>query len=71
MTTIDNWSGSQQVSGFNNDPLVEQINIIKSYIKQARDAMRFEEVETLEYNLRELQHEFYLRQEKSQQSPDI
>lgn len=45
MTTIDNWTGSQQSSGqFNNDPLVEQINIIKGYIKQARDAMRFEEV---------------------------
>lgn len=27
-----------------NDPLVEQINIIKGYLKQARDALRFEEV---------------------------
>lgn len=27
-----------------NDPLVEQINIIKGYVKQAREALRFEEV---------------------------
>lgn len=27
-----------------NDPLIEQINIIKGYIKQARDALRFDEV---------------------------
>lgn len=45
-----------------NDPLVEQINIIKSYIKQARQAFRVEEVEILEQNLRELQQEFYNRQ---------
>lgn len=47
-----------------SDPLVEQINIIKGYIKQARDALRFEEVETLELNLRELQQEFYNRQQR-------
>lgn len=27
-----------------NDPLIEQINIIKGYIKQARDGLRFDEV---------------------------
>jgi len=44
-----------------NDPLAEQINIIKGYIKQARQELRFEEVETLEINLNELQHELYIR----------
>lgn len=43
--SLDNWSGLQaDTSGSSNDPLVEQINIIKGYLKQARDALRFEEV---------------------------
>lgn len=44
--SLDNWSGLQALdtSGSTNDPLVEQINIIKGYVKQAREAMRFEEV---------------------------
>lgn len=43
--SLDNWSGSQADSSNTiNDPLVEQINIIKGYLKQARDALRFEEV---------------------------
>ena len=60
MASVDNWTGYQQQTN-TNDPLVEQINIIKGYIKQARDAMRFEEIATLEENLRELQHEYWLR----------
>lgn len=45
--SLDNWSGAQALdtSGSMNDPLVEQINIIKGYLKQARDALRFEEVD--------------------------
>lgn len=46
--TIDNWTGCQaDTSNSTNDPLVEQINIIKGYIKQARDALRFEEVNAM------------------------
>lgn len=45
VASLDNWTGSQaDTSNVSNDPLVEQINIIKGYLKQARDAMRFEEV---------------------------
>uniref|UniRef100_A0AAG5DVX7 Rabenosyn Rab binding domain-containing protein n=1 Tax=Anopheles atroparvus TaxID=41427 RepID=A0AAG5DVX7_ANOAO len=44
------------------DPLIDQINIVKGYIRQAREAMRFEEVATLEQNLGELTQEFYNRQ---------
>lgn len=64
MKSVDNWSGFQQQQNSQssgNDPLIEQINIIKGYIKQAREVMRFEEVETLEINLRELQHEYWIR----------
>ncbi|CAO1323832.1 unnamed protein product [Diamesa tonsa] len=68
MKAVENssWVGhqeNQQRRDSKGDPLVEQINIIKSYIKQARDAMRFEEIETLEENLRELLHEFHLQQQ--------
>lgn len=62
---MDNWSGYQNSeTKTNHDPLIEQINIIKGYIKQARLALRFEEVATLELNLRELQQEFYIRRQQ-------
>lgn len=66
VNTVDSWSGFQSDARAvaANDPLVEQINIIKSYIKQARQAFRIEEVEILEQNLRELQQEFYNRQQQ-------
>lgn len=46
------------------DVLMEQITIIKGYIRKARAALRFEEVEALELNLRELQNEVYERQKE-------
>lgn len=64
----DNWSGYQAAGvavSSSADPLVDQINIVKGYIKQAREALRFEEVETLERNLSELTHEFYERQRRA------
>lgn len=65
----DNWSGYQQQLQSNaNDPLIEQINIIQGYIKQARDDMRFEEIETLEANLKELKHEFWLRNQQKNEN---
>lgn len=68
IASLDNWSGRGNGGGgggSQSDPLVEQINIIKGYIKQARVELRFEEVATLELNLRELQQEFYNRQSSS------
>lgn len=68
---MDSWSGFQSDARAvaANDPLVEQINIIKSYIKQARQAFRVEEVDILENNLRELQQEFYDRQQLEKSGP--
>lgn len=67
VTGSDNWT-SQQPAGItlssSADPLVDQINIVKGYIRQAREALRFEEVETLERNLSELTQEFYERQRR-------
>lgn len=68
MTTLDNWSAYQSSTATSSDPLVEQINIIKGYIKQARQDLRFEEVATLEMNLRELQGEFYRRHQETKQA---
>lgn len=68
-------SGSQKLAGwipnesthinFNNkdDPMIQQMNIIRSYIKQARQAGKLDEVQMLEQNLKELQNE-YLRQQR-------
>uniref|UniRef100_A0A182JSU4 FYVE-type domain-containing protein n=1 Tax=Anopheles christyi TaxID=43041 RepID=A0A182JSU4_9DIPT len=65
VSTMDNWSGTQThgpAAGTTSDPLIDQINIVKGYIRQARAALRFEEVATLERNLGELTQEFYYRQ---------
>lgn len=69
-TGTDNWSGFQTATvnvSASADPLIDQINIVKGYIRQAREAMRFEEVETLERNLSELTQEFYERQRRNAQ----
>jgi len=41
------------------DPMVQQMNIIRGYITEARGAGRWDEVTMLEENLRELQAEFW------------
>ncbi|XP_068232939.1 rabenosyn-5 [Palaemon carinicauda] len=45
-----------------DDPMVQQMNIIRNFIRQAREADRYDEVTTLEANLRELQEEFKKQQ---------
>ncbi|XP_058835723.1 rabenosyn-5 [Topomyia yanbarensis] len=67
ISSSDNWSGYQAANvtvSSSADPLIDQINIVKGYIRQAREALRFEEVETLERNLSELTQEFYERQRR-------
>ncbi|EDW03917.1 rabenosyn-5 [Drosophila grimshawi] len=67
LQSLNNWSAPQASTTISSvdDPLIEQINIIKGYIKQARQDMNFDVVETLELNLRELQREVYERQRRS------
>lgn len=67
LRSLDNWSAQPVNISQSEDPLIEQINIIKGYIKQARQELNFEVVETLELNLRELQREFYERQRASRE----
>lgn len=42
----------------NDDPILQQIEIVKGFIQQARKAMKFDEVASLEANLRELKKEY-------------
>merc|ERR1711913_239961 len=49
-----------------DDPMIQQMNIIRDYIQQARSANRFDEVSMLENNLKELQVEF--RRQKQAES---
>ncbi|XP_078033905.1 rabenosyn-5 [Augochlora pura] len=41
------------------DPIIEQMNNLQAYIKQARDDCRYDEVNTLENNLRELRSLYF------------
>lgn len=45
-------------------PMLLQINIIRNYIKQAREAHKYDEVNMLEENLKELEIEYILQQDK-------
>lgn len=46
-----------------NDPILQQINIIKNYIDQAKRNHRYDDVKILSDNLRELEIEYYFNQE--------
>ncbi|KAI5641768.1 FYVE zinc finger domain-containing protein [Phthorimaea operculella] len=57
---------SERAAGSSNqhdddNPLLEQMNIIRGYIKDARRELRFEEVAMLEANLKELKKEYQLQ----------
>ncbi|XP_071575526.1 rabenosyn-5 [Temnothorax nylanderi] len=41
------------------DPIIEQMSNLRAYIKQARDDCKYDEVATLENNLRELQSAYF------------
>ena len=58
-------STSQDASSANEDPMMEQIKNLKSYIKQARDANMFDEVSMLESNLRMLEEELTRQKEEN------
>lgn len=47
----------------NEDPILLQMNIIRSYIDKARAEHRYDEVRMLEANLKELEIEYYFNQE--------
>lgn len=48
------WGPVQVTVDESSDPIVQQIRIIENYIKQAREAKRWEEVNVFEQNLKDL-----------------
>lgn len=61
MTKAGGWlpsAGSGGVRGELDDPLLQQIENIQSFLRQAREAKRTDEVAMLEENLRQLQDEY-------------
>ena len=61
-SVVGNGWGPVPISqGSSPDPMLQQIDIIKSYITQAKQQRKFDEVEMLERNLMELEEE-YMRQ---------
>uniref|UniRef100_A0A1S4M1Q4 C2H2-type domain-containing protein n=1 Tax=Ixodes scapularis TaxID=6945 RepID=A0A1S4M1Q4_IXOSC len=53
------WSPASVASGSaGQDPMVLQMGIIRGYIRQAREARRYDEVAILEANLKELKREY-------------
>lgn len=67
------FSANSQDQAFNTsvseDPMVQQMNIIRGYVQQARSANRFDEVSMLENNLKELQIEY--RRQKISESEQL
>eukprot|EP00088_Acartia_fossae_P066517 TRINITY_DN8254_c0_g2_i12.p1 TRINITY_DN8254_c0_g2~~TRINITY_DN8254_c0_g2_i12.p1 ORF type:complete len:729 (-),score=207.47 TRINITY_DN8254_c0_g2_i12:337-2523(-) len=53
-----------------DDPMIQQMNIIRNYIKRAREANRFDEVGILESNLRELQLEYQRGEEERKRASE-
>lgn len=51
------------------DPIALQISILKDYIKQARKEHRYDEVNMLENNLKQLEIEYYLQDESTLPPP--
>lgn len=55
---------NMMISSTSVDPFVEQMSNLRFYIKQAREECKFEEVATLERNLKELQSAYFEMQQK-------
>lgn len=73
VTVTTGWSPSNMASSVKTDshtedPLIEQINIVRNYIEQARKAQRFEEVASLETNLKFLKQAYREQELLKQQS---
>ena len=67
--SLDRGWGVESVRHVNedDDPMLQQMDIIRNYIRQARREHRYDEVAILEENLRELQAEH--ERMKAEQQP--
>lgn len=60
--------GETDHASFISDPMLQQMEIIRGYIRQAKQAHRLDEVTMLEQNLQDLQLEFSKQRQESMQS---
>ena len=65
-STGKGWKPAESVvTSSTNDPMMQQMEIIRGYIKQARDAHKWDEVKMLEQNLKDLQTEYSSQQKQT------
>lgn len=66
---MSGWKPTEVMPGrnANEDPMIQQMNIIRGYIKQAQEAQKWDEVQMLKENLKELQRVYWEQQHKQQQ----
>ena len=65
-STGKGWKPAESVmTTSTSDPMMQQMEIIKGYIKQARDAHKWDEVKMLEQNLKDLQMEYSSQQKQT------
>lgn len=67
MTINGNGLNNINIIDNNEDPIVQQMAIIQSYIEQAKQDHRYEEMRLLESNLKELEIEYFFAQQQQQQ----
>ena len=60
----EGWKPAEVARGASDDPIVQQMNNIRAFIKEAKQADRWDEVKTLESNLRELQQLYWQEKQK-------
>jgi len=68
MEKSDGWGPSNAAAllpSSSMDPIIEQMSNLRSYIKQARAECKYDEVATLENNLRELQSAYFAIKQNS------
>jgi len=61
---LSGWKPDAARTSHGEDPMIQQMNIIRGYIRQAQEARRWDEVSMLEENLNELQQEFLMTSDK-------
>ena len=65
-STGKGWKPAESVmTTSTSDPMMQQMEIISGYIKQARDARKWDEVKMLEQNLKDLQTEYSSQQKQT------
>ncbi|XP_060595346.1 rabenosyn-5-like [Ruditapes philippinarum] len=62
----DGWKPTEHnVKGTDEDPMLQQMEIIRVYIQQAKQAKKWDEVNMLEQNLKDLQKEYSSQQKQT------